>query len=878
VTFVDVAYYFGRALLVSTVLSAISGVLRRHEAQRVDVALFMSTLLISSLVPNPVPFASAIQLTLVTALPYFVLRLSGHFRQVPRFLTSASAAVPFAFGLGQLVARSVFTTGWMRVWSQAYVGALFLYAAVLMLSEGRRSVGFKAKRLVLASAGTASFSTASLLVTVVAFGDLETRRDWVPVDVYLDAFTLLCYFLAFNTPRSLTTRWRRAEQANYLAQASEREPEERGRRAADDLVDGASRCVGGALTLVALKSPQADRGVVVEAASRRDLVGRLIHRGPGLINRVLATGVAELGRPSDCEPEVAASVAASGVMVLVAPVVADAEPRGVVLVVHRRGALFPQDDLSVLAQLGRNAATALDHAALIVERRDRVRTASERRFREFESRVELMLDSIKDYAMLVLDREGVVAAWHLGAQHVFGHSREEIAGQSGATLFDMPQGEFEAWLHEAATNGFAEREGTCRRFDGHTFAGATTIRPLVPEPGAPPGFAVVTRDVTEQRGLEDRLRQGQKMQAIGQLAGGVAHDFNNLLTAILGYADWLEQDLSGDRRVGQVVEIQRAAERAADLTRRLLAFSRKQMVQPDRINLCRLIADLLPMLRRMIGERIAIVDETAPLTSPVLGDRTQVEQILLNLVLNARDAMPHGGQITIRTGDVWCDGTNTDGAVAGPHVLLEVVDTGVGMDAETRRRAFEPFFTTKDVGRGTGLGLATVYGIVQQMGGSVEVETAPQHGAAFRLYFPHVSAAPLSTSLPEPTSALLGRETVLLVEDDEMLRPYLVQVLECNGYHVIAADSSERALSLIDSSQEPIDLVISDVVMPGRSGPELVAELLRARPGLPALYISGHAEGLLPRPPGPAGRTQLLQKPFSSTDLLTKVRQILAAA
>ncbi len=874
---VTLAYYLGRLLLILTVFAAISEALRRKQRQRQDIALFMSVLMLCGFVPNRVPGALGFRLFLFCLLPTLALRLVSHFRRIPRVAFALGGLVAGGFGVAGILTTGPLASPLIRVGFNLYTGLGFGLCAALMLLEARRSLGLKARRLVLASLGNGSFALASLLSVPAAMLTPPTMASASPVGLYLDTVSLICYFLAFNTPRSLTTRWRRAEQATHISLSAEREPEERGERAGDDLVEGANRCVGGSMTIVAIRPPGKPGVLAVRSASDPALIGRRIPAGPGLITRVLDTAVAELGRPLDCEPEVATVLAENGIAVLAAPIVADSRSWGVVLVVHRRGALFPHDDLSVLAQLGRNAAVALDHAALVVERRERARRESERRLRELESRVGPMLDSIKDYAMLVLDDEGVVAAWHLGAQHLFGHSKEQITRQSGAALFDLSQDEFGEWLREATRNGVAEHEGPCRRFDGETFVGITTIRPLEPDPESPPGFAVVTRNVTEQRHLEERLRQSQKMQAIGQLAGGVAHDFNNLLTAILGYADWLEQDLTGDPRVEQVKEIQQAAERAADLTRRLLAFSRKQMVQPSRINVGRLVSDMLPMLRRLIGERITIVDETSVLTSAVLGDRTQVEQIVFNLVLNARDAMPHGGTITMRTGDVWCDGAGPGRGLSGPHVQVEVRDTGVGMDAETRRRAFEPFFTTKDVGSGTGLGLATVYGIVQQMKGAVEIESEPGQGATFRLFFPYASA-PHAASVPDGDVALRGRETVLIVEDDPALRPYLVQVLECNGYRVIAAGDSDAALSMVEAFSEPIDLVISDVLMPGKTGPELVGELLRSRPGIPALFISGHAEALLPRMPDHLAHRELLQKPFSSTDLLARVRQILTAA
>jgi PAS domain S-box-containing protein len=612
--------------------------------------------------------------------------------------------------------------------------------------------------------------------------------------------------------------------------------------------------------------------LTIRVANGSELVGIALPAEQGLLGRAIAGGAAVSGALGDCGEAVIHAVKPTGGQVLVAPISSGMTTWGVVVVVQRRGALFPDDDLAMLAQLARTTAVALDHARLVVERREQERQVADRRLRELESRVGLMLDSIKDYAMLLLDDTGRIAAWHHGAEHLFGYRPDQITDRSAAPMYDVSASEYEAWLAEARVRRYAEREGPCRRSDGSTFVGATTIRPLVSEPGVPPGFVVVTHDVTERRNLEDRLRQGQKMEAIGQLAGGVAHDFNNLLTAILGYADWLDRDLAGDPRRPQVSEIQRAAERAADLTRQLLAFSRRQTLQLASVDLSRLVHEVAPMLRRLIGEPIEVAD-AAVSSGQVHGDRSQLEQVVLNLAVNARDAMPDGGRLTIRTDDVRV--TADDGTVPpGSYVRLEVQDTGTGMSAETRQRAFEPFFTTKEVGRGTGLGLSTVYGIVQQMNGLIEVESEIDRGTTFRLYFPTATAGTAAGGAPAGRD---GQRTLLLVEDDESIRTYLTSVLESTGYRVLAADHPRTALALTEEWGGRIDLVISDVVMPGSTGPELVRLLGQARPGLSALFISGYGrDEVAPIAGGPDAH--LLQKPFSSAELLTRVREILSAA
>ena len=645
----------------------------------------------------------------------------------------------------------------------------------------------------------------------------------------------------------------------------------------------AGRGAGGSVTFVALRSPSSPTTLEITASNKQSLVGQTVGTGTGLITRALEYGLAIDGLPADCEPEAAGIVAPHAERVLVAPLRSSGRSWGVVVVGQRRGSLFPEDDLAMLGQVARNAATALDHAQLIAERREQERAAADRRLRQIESRVELMLDSIKDYAMLVLDAGGRVAAWQPGAQHVFGHTRADVIGLSAAGLYDLRPDEFAQWLEEARVWGSARREARCRRLDGAEFVGTTVIRPLIEDAGRTPGFVVVTHDVTDRRSLEERLRQGQKMEAIGQLAGGVAHDFNNLLTAILGYADLLAVELAGDPRQAQVAEIQRAADRAAELTKQLLAFSRRQLLQPAPVDLNDLVDDLLPILRRLVGEGIVINDEPTSMMPAIMGDRVQIERVLVNLVVNARDAMPNGGFLTIRTSDAWMDeGWSTVGSfelVPGPHVVLEVADTGIGMDADTRRRVFEPFFTTKDVGSGTGLGLSTAYGIVQQMGGAIEVESEPNRGARFRLYFPQASEPARAAARRVPSvDPGRGNETVLLVENEDSVRRYLTHLLESHGYQVLAAERATDALALTEDFGGRIDLVISDMVIPGSTGPELLRLLGRSRPGLPALFMSGYADAAAARHAQTVTADRVLFKPFSSTELLTKIRRILTAA
>jgi len=618
--------------------------------------------------------------------------------------------------------------------------------------------------------------------------------------------------------------------------------------------------------------------LVVQASSEGAFVDLTVHPADGLLHQVLEAHVAVDGLSDAVGGEFGARLRTFGPRVLAAPVLTTTRTFGVVLVVQRRGSIFPEDDLRLLAQLGRFAGTALDHAHLVAEARERERKAADRRLREAESRMSLMLDNIRDYAMFVVDHHGRVVNWHTGGENVFGYTAVEMTEEPAGSLYNMSDADFLHLLEEARLLGGAEREGECRRRDGSRFLGATTVRPFIGDDAALQGFVCVTRDVTSQRDLEQQLRQSQKMDAIGRLAGGIAHDFNNLLAAIVGYSDLLSQELGANSSHVQLIDqIHKAADRAADLIRQLMAFGRQQISQPIPINLSRLTADLLPMLRRVIGEHIEIVEETASEISPVLGDRSQLEQVIVNLAVNARDAMPAGGRLTIRASNVWLDQTaaGTD-LLPGRHALLEVTDTGVGMDAATQARIFEPFFTTKEVGRGTGLGLSTVYGIVKHMGGSVRVESLPQTGTSFRLYFPETRVREPISAPSEPLETPRGSETLLVVDDDAAVRSFLTRLLERNGYRVLAAEHPVAALTLVETFPDPIDLVITDVVMPGGNGPELVRALAAKRPGLPALYISGYADAVLTRHGTSPKASHFLQKPFSAPELLMRIRHILS--
>ncbi len=419
-------------------------------------------------------------------------------------------------------------------------------------------------------------------------------------------------------------------------------------------------------------------------------------------------------------------------------------------------------------------------------------------------------------------------------------------------------------------------QGTHRRKDGTTFPVEVRLSRLNAEDDT--FFVVVARDVSERRHLEEQLRQSQKMEAVGRLAGGVAHDFNNMLAVINGYSHLLLQMPETPETVRQhVAQIAQAGERAASLTRQLLAFSRRQVVNPRPLDLIETVQNLRRMLDRLIGEDVRLAVECVPETGRILADPSQIEQVLMNLVVNGRDAMPQGGSITIRTRNVPAgEGPSVAREAAAGWVALSVADSGVGMDPETVTRIFEPFFTTKPAGQGTGLGLATVYGIVCQNGGEIEVATDVGKGTTFTIYLPRLAGGGEASEAADPTAdSHRGAETVLVVEDDPLVCRIAESALRSAGYAVLSVGSGPEALELLSTFSCDPDLVLTDVVMPEMSGGELAEELARRRPDLPILFMSGYNEDFILAQGLRAGQVELLSKPFTPLELARKVRAML---
>ncbi|MFL6299528.1 MAG: ATP-binding protein, partial [Terriglobales bacterium] len=417
-----------------------------------------------------------------------------------------------------------------------------------------------------------------------------------------------------------------------------------------------------------------------------------------------------------------------------------------------------------------------------------------------------------------------------------------------------------------------------KRRDGSSIVVRLSGRPVVNREGSVVSFEVMAENVTERRALEEQLRHAQKMEAIGRLAGGVAHDFNNLLMVIIGYTELLRENLpkDGDQR-GYADAVWNAGKKATLLTSQLLAFSRKQVISPRMLDLNAVLQEVDRMLPRLIGEDVQLSILQGAKLANVKADPGQMEQVIMNLCVNARDAMPRGGRLTIETANVKIDsdGARKIGASsAGDFVVLSVTDSGTGMDAQTQSRIFEPFFTTKEKGKGTGLGLATVYGIVKQSGGHITVESEPGKGARFDVYFPATArSADSKTTVSAAELPARGNETVLLVEDEDAVRSLVREVLRGRGYQVLEAQKSGQALEICKMHAGPIDLLVTDVVLPQISGRALAQQLSSARPEMKVLYISGYTDDKM-LPHGIPG-TAFLQKPFSSDVLARTVRDML---
>jgi two-component system cell cycle sensor histidine kinase/response regulator CckA len=474
------------------------------------------------------------------------------------------------------------------------------------------------------------------------------------------------------------------------------------------------------------------------------------------------------------------------------------------------------------------------------------------------------------------------AHWNPAAEETFGYTKAEVLGKHPFDVIVAPQCRpFVEAVFKRLQAGDMHAHGSWESVtkDGRTIVCEWHNTPLLDADGTFQGLLCLAEDVTEKRSWEERYRQAQKMEAIGQLAGGVAHDFNNLLTIINGYSELLLQKLPADDPSRDLLqEIHGAGERSASLTRQLLAFSRKQVLARRPLDLNKVVADTEKLLRRIIGEDLHFHLSLAPGLGTVQADSGQMEQVLLNLVINARDAMPRGGNLTIETANIEVDENWTNshaGVRSGPHVLLAVSDSGCGMTAEVKNRIFEPFFTTKAAGKGTGLGLAVVHGIVQQAGGRVEVYSEVDVGTTFKIYIPQIKLAARDPSQSHSKILPKGTETILLAEDENGVRALSRQILTGSGYSVLEAADGKEALRIAIGHRKPIHLLVTDVVMPGLGGRQVAEQVLRLHPEAKVLFLSGYTDDAVVHHGILHEEVQFLQKPFAPFALACKVREVL---
>jgi len=524
-----------------------------------------------------------------------------------------------------------------------------------------------------------------------------------------------------------------------------------------------------------------------------------------------------------------------------------------------------------------------DRARQIVRAHQEMKSAAAERKRIAErlSQLASIIECASD-AIVIYTLDGLMVSWNTAAEMIYGYSGSEVLGHSRSILMPSDQVDDLPGIVEKLKRGekISRFETVHIAKGGRRIDVSMTISPVKDAHEQIIGAAAIARDVSDRKLLEKQLQQAQKMEAIGQLAGGIAHDFNNLLSVINGHCELLEQQLGPNEAPQQNCEqIKKAGERAASLTRQLLAFSRQQVLEPTVLNLNSVVTDLEKMLRRVIGEDVEFKTALDSRLASVKADRGQIEQVLMNLVVNARDAMPNGGRLVIQTANMIVDDefAQRQSYPQSSYVRLSVTDNGTGMDAETQARIFEPFFTTKEVGKGTGLGLSTVYGVITQSGGHIDVHSRVGQGTTFHVYLPIVQESVRNEKVnPRAADYLGGTETILLVEDEEALRALVRDLLVTSGYNVVEADSPEKAIHTAKHYSAPIHLLLTDVIMPGMNGRALAQQLGLLRPEIRTMYMSGYAG--FKQSEVLDGPSILLTKPFNRETLLRKLRDALTSS
>ncbi|MEO5822359.1 MAG: PAS domain-containing protein [Vicinamibacteraceae bacterium] len=660
----------------------------------------------------------------------------------------------------------------------------------------------------------------------------------------------------------------------------------------DRLLDEACRVVvetgGFRMAWLGLVDPQSGRLIRRAQAGADDATQQVIDRmivaeppaGCAFTARALASGQPQVCEDIADDPEAQSWRAAAldrGYRTMAAfAIVRNARVIGAFNIYADQPGVFDGEERRLLSELAGDIGFAIG-----THEREHERLRAEEQRRAAEDRFRQLAEAIQQVFWMT-DAHGTLLYVSPAFETIFGLSCASVAASPGLWMDAVHPDDRERVEHAAYTRlrrGEYDEVYRIVRPDGAVRWIRDRAFHVYDDDGVLHRLVGTAADVTEQRQLEEQLQQAQKMEIVGRLAGGVAHDFNNLLTVINGMTDLVLAGLAHDDPAKpDLLQIRQAGDRAAALTGRLLAVSRRQILKPELIDLSAVATGLRDMIQRLVGEDVALVLELAPGLASVKADPGQIEQVILNLVVNARDAMPDGGTLTIETRTVHLDAVyaaDHPGTRPGPHAMLAVRDSGVGIDESIRRRIFEPFFTTKAQGKGTGLGLSMVYGIVKQSGGSIWFHSETGHGTRFTIYLPHVIGAPATRPIPPPVSAARGQETVLVVEDEPPLRELAARILVASGYTVLQAANGPDALALIARRADPVHLVFTDVVMPGMNGRELAARLSVLHPAIRVLYTSGYTEDAILRHGVLDDPRRFLSKPYTPGVLRRRIREAL---
>lgn len=867
--------YAAYAVLLFTACNTGYRALRHRDRPHVEVFLLVGSLAVFLIFAKTGAAAFLpiwlVQLTVGVLLlghPWLLVWLVGHFRRVPFFMQAASVIGTIA-SIGIVVIWPRQRPPILDVFIILYFIGVIGYAVWALAAQAWRTSGVTAWRLGFAAAGAGMLVSIMLLVGTSLVVP-STRSLVAPLIPALAVAMVLCYYLGLASPRVLRRAWQRQELYRYLEITSRRNLDDRARLVFDDLMHSACRATGAFGALV-VRDDGREHTWIVTAATDPQWLRTDEPRRDHLV------GLAE----ADIAAILPATIRAKPLLV---PIGAGRQRRfGWLVTLSRYGSLFPADDVDLLGLLADHAADVLEQQARLQADLERVRLEQDQERQSLEAsrqRLADILDAGSDF-VTISQIEGPPLYINASARRAFGLGADEPV----TSLFEFRPPDYPAFFRDVMVphlvrHGVWRGETEYRSRDGRLIPVSQVSVAHRTASGEIEFVSSVSRDISDQRALEQQLRQSQKMEAIGRLAGGVAHDFNNLLTAILGYSKFvLETFTPSDARHADMEAVVRAAERAASLTRQLLIFSRKQIVQPVALDLNALVSGIQEMLGRLIGEDINLVTALAADLRIVRADPGHLEQVVMNLAVNARDAMPTGGRLTIETANVELDESYTTQhhtVKPGSYVMLAMSDNGIGMDDETKRRLFEPFFTTKEPGKGTGLGLATVHGIVKESDGHIWVYSELGAGTTFKIYLPTsdaLQAAPIHAVAEDAT--VTGTETLLVVEDEEAVRFLTRTVLERAGFHVIEASNPEIAEKLFAANPAMFDLIVTDVIMPGSSGPKLYERLARIRPGLKVLYVSGYTDDAMTHQGQLNPGVDFLEKPFTAAKLRQRVREVL---